>query len=97
VLTDDERATLTRRARRAKAAQILAMRSVLFLVYADGASNTDVVTDLRVLYTAGKWRRRFLAERLDGMIDEQRPGWPPSIVLNEVEEVVMATPRADNA
>ncbi len=59
---------------------------------AQGASNTDVAAALGVhLSTVGKWRRRFLKLRLDGLIDEDRPGCPPSITLDQVEEVVVAT------
>lgn len=68
------------------------MRSRIILACAEGGSNTDVATALNVhLSTVGKWRRRFLAERLDGLIDEQRPGRPPSIALDKIEEVVVAT------
>src|SRR3954471_16940687 len=91
-LTDEERAVLTRWSRRAKSSQVLAMRSRIILACAEGASNTDVAKALGVhLSTVGKWRRRFLTERLDGLIDEQRPGRPPSIALATIEEVVVAT------
>ncbi|GAA4261466.1 IS630 family transposase [Dactylosporangium darangshiense] len=92
VLSDEERATLLRWSRRAKSAQVVAMRAKIILVCAEGASNTDVATALGVhLSTVGKWRRRFLKERLDGLIDEQRPGRPASIALDRIEEVVVAT------
>jgi transposase len=92
VLSDEERVTLTRWSRRAKSAQVLAMRARIVLACAEGAANTDVATALGVhLSTVGKWRRRFLTERLDGLIDEQRPGRPPSIALDRVEDVVVAT------
>ncbi|PRY18773.1 Homeodomain-like domain-containing protein [Pseudosporangium ferrugineum] len=74
-------------ARRVAAGLLLAMRSRIILACAEGASNTDVATALNAqLSTAGRWRRRFLAERLDGLIDEQRPGRPASIALDKVEE-----------
>jgi hypothetical protein len=92
VLTDEERATLTRWSRRAKSSQVLAMRSRIVLGCAEGASNTDVATVLGVhVSTVGKWRRRFLTLRLDGLIDEPRPGRPPSITVEQVEDVVVKT------
>jgi hypothetical protein len=39
----------------------------------------------------GKWRRRFVERRLEGLVDEPRPGAPRKITDERIEQVVVAT------
>ena len=91
-ITDDERDTLERWARRPTTGQALAQRARLILGCAAGKTNTRVAQDLRLTkQTAGKWRARFLAQRLDGLLDEPRPGAPRTVSDADVEAVLTRT------
>jgi hypothetical protein len=79
-ITDDERETLERWARRPTTAQALADRARLILGCASGKSNTRVARELRLTnQTVGKLRSRFLRAQLDGLLDEPRPGAPRTV------------------
>jgi transposase len=92
VLSEDEAETLRRWSRRPKTAQALAMRSRIVLRCARGGSNTEVAEELGVERgTVAKWRSRFVTDRLDGLLDEPRPGRPRTISDEQVEAVIVKT------
>ncbi len=91
-LTVEEQDTLNRYVRRLKTAQHLAMRARIVLRCADGLTNTAVAEALGISNnTVGKWRSRFVARRLDGLLDEPRPGAPRKVSDEQVEQVVNLT------
>ena len=92
VLTDEERTALRRYARRARTNRDLGLRASIVLKSADGLSDTDVAKAVHAgNATVGKWRRRFIEKRLDGLFDRPRPGAPRKIGDDQVEDVVVKT------
>ena len=91
-VTSEERESLERWTRRPKTGQALAQRARIILESATGKSNTEVARRLRVTnQMVGKWRMRFLEKRLDGLLDEPRPGTPRRLSDEEVERVLTMT------
>lgn len=92
ILTDDERLTLDRWAKRPKSAQALALRCRIVLACATGATNREVAEQLGVnKSTVSKWRARFVAKRLDGLADDPRPGAVRTVTDDLVEAVIVKT------
>jgi transposase len=91
-LSEQERAQLQSWARRHTSAQALALRSRVVLLAAEGLNNTEIAERLGVHRPmVRKWRGRFAQHRLDGLIDEPRPGKPRTITDEQVEEVIVKT------
>src|SRR5215203_1014605 len=91
-LSDEERATLERWARRRSSSQALAERCRIVLACAEGASNIQVAKRLRVSRpTVTTWRSRFVARRLDGLVDEPRPGAARKLTDEHIERVIVTT------
>lgn len=91
-LSADERRTLERWARRPSSAQALALRSRIVLACGEGRTDRDVAAELSVHpVTVSKWRHRFAADRLDGLVDAPRPGAARTISDGVIEAIVVET------
>jgi transposase len=91
-LSPEEREMLEAWTRRRTTAAALSLRSRIVLACAGGASNTEIAARLGVhRNTVSLWRRRFLEFRLDGLLDEPRPGQPRKITDAQVDEVITKT------
>ncbi|MBF6451069.1 IS630 family transposase [Nocardia elegans] len=92
MLTEEERSTLQRWARRPKTAQAIAFRARIVLACAEGVSNKQVAAALGTReQTVARWRGRFVRNRLQGLVDEPRPGAPRTISDDDVEQVIVKT------
>jgi DNA invertase Pin-like site-specific DNA recombinase len=92
VLTETERDELLALASRPKTAQAAALRARIVLACADGLENNAVAEKLGVTkQTVGKWRSRFVAHRLEGLLDAPRSGAPRTSDDERVEAVVAKT------
>jgi len=91
-LTADEERELKSLAHRSRSAPALARRARIVLACAEGHDNQTVARKLRFTpATIGKWRNRFVQDRLEGLYDEPRPGAPRTLTDDDVEQVVVRT------
>jgi transposase len=92
-LSAEERETLQRWARRHSSSQALALRCRIVLACADGdRTQAEIASELGCNpVTVSKWRNRFAADRLDGLVDAPRPGAKRTIGDDVIEAVVVET------
>ena len=77
VSSDEERSFLEAQVRRRRVARSMSDRCRMILRCADGLGNKAAAAEIGVHEnTVGKWRRRFVKDRMDGLLDEPRPGRP---------------------
>jgi transposase len=99
VLSEAERAALEQMRRRGSIGAAMKLRATIVTLCADGRDSVDVAEGLGITeQTVGKWRRRFLDRRLDGLFDEPRVGRPRTVTDEDVQKVIDTTlhekPRA---
>ncbi len=92
VLREEDRPELVRWSKRMKSSNGLAQRARIVLRCAEGLASSEVAAALGVTNaTVGKWRARYIARGLGGLLDEPRCGAPRTISDEKVEEVVTQT------
>jgi transposase len=92
ILTTEENKRLLEWTRRHKTSQALALRARIVLACQQDRSNVEIARELRIgRNTVGKWRGRFESARLEGLLDEPRPGAPRTISDTMVERVIAKT------
>jgi transposase len=69
-------------------------RARLILMLAEGRSYTEVQKRLNTTApTISKWRKRFLEQRVDGLMQERHPGQKPTVITPQLQAKVLAATR----
>ncbi len=91
-LREEDRPELLRWSKRMKSSNGLAQRARIVLRCAAGAPSSTVAAALGVTNgTVGKWRSRYIARGLAGLLDEPRCGAPRQVSDEQVEAVLTKT------
>jgi len=94
VLSDEERIFLEALVRRHQAARSLSDRCRMTLLCAERVTSKEVAEWLGAdEHAVGKWRRRFVKDRIKGLTDEYRPGRPRTVQDAQFGEVIERTPN----
>src|SRR5246127_3796296 len=69
-------------------------RARVILMLADGGSYSEIQERLKTTApTISKWRKHFLEQRIDGLMQERHPGQKPSVITPQLQAKVLATTR----
>ena len=91
-LSEAEQSQLASMARSRSIPAALVTRARIVLAAAAGEPNSEIAQRLQLTRaTVGKWRARFLAQRINGLYDEVRPGKPRTIDDERVAELIHKT------
>jgi transposase len=94
VLSQEDRSELERRIRSQKIEKRLSERARIILLAADGLESKAIAQNLHVRQaTVSKWRARFSKFGLLGLLDEQRPGKPPTYEKKDERRILEALDR----
>lgn len=92
ILHEVEKETLHKLVRRSTSSNAEARRARVVLLCAEGLSNTAISERVGLCqHTVGRWRRRFLQDRLEGLADLPRSGPPRQIGDEKIAQVIRLT------